>query len=138
MSEITVRLPDGTEKKFDKGIMFQDIAADIGPGLAKASLAATANGETLDMTRTLDADADVTFITQKSEPGLEIIRHSCAHILAMAVQRLWPGTQVTIGPVIEDGFYYDFAFGRAFTPDDLTRIEAKMQEIAKQINPNIL
>ncbi|MFD2229019.1 threonine--tRNA ligase [Alkalimarinus sediminis] len=127
-----ITLPDGSQRSFDSSTTVAGVAADIGPGLAKAALAGKVNGELVDTSYTIDQDVDLAIITDRDEEGLEIIRHSTAHLLAMATQELFPSAQVTIGPVIEDGFYYDFAFERPFTPDDLTLIEKRMSEIAKQ------
>jgi len=127
---MNIRLPDGSSRALNKGATAYDLAADIGPGLARAAIAATVNGKQVDVTHVLHDDDEVALITGKSEEGLEIIRHSTSHLMAMAVQELFPKSQVTIGPVIEDGFYYDFAFERAFTPEDLEKIEERMHEIA--------
>jgi len=129
MPQIT--LADGSRRQFDHPVSIADIAADIGSGLAKAALAGDVNGKLVDTSYQVNDDAKVAIITAKDAIGLDIIRHSTAHLLAQAVKSLFPQAQVTIGPVIEDGFYYDFAFERAFTPEDLSRIEAKMQELAK-------
>ncbi len=129
---ITVRLPDGSDRTLPPASTAMDLAAAIGPGLARAALAARVNGRLVDLSHVLHDGDEVALITDKSEEGLEIIRHSTAHLLAMAVQELFPKSQVTIGPVIEDGFYYDFAFERPFTPEDLQKIEAKMKEIARR------
>lgn len=133
MSQVTVKLPDGSERSYSKGVSFADVAGSIGPGLAKAALAVRVGDQILDVTRTLDTDAEVNFVTGKTDEGLEVIRHSCAHVLAMAVQKLWPGTQVTIGPVVEDGFYYDFAFPEKvkISEKDFEKIEAEMSKIVK-------
>ena len=133
MPQIT--LADGSQRHVDHPISIADIAADIGPGLAKAALAGKVNGQLVDTSYQVDADAEVAIVTDKDEAGLEVLRHSTAHLLAQAVKELFPEAQVTIGPVITDGFYYDFAFSRAFTPEDLTKIEAKMQELAKKEQP---
>ena len=127
----SIRLPDGSARVFDHPVSVFEVAADIGPGLAKAALAGRVNGELVDTSHVINADAELAIITGRDDEGLEIIRHSTAHLLAQAVKELFPEAQVTIGPVIEDGFYYDFAYERAFTPDDLTKIEARMSEIAK-------
>lgn len=127
---MNIQLPDGSSRTLNDGATAYDLAADIGPGLARATIAAIVNGKQVDVSHAL-ADGDVvSLITEKSPEALEIIRHSTSHLMAMAVQELFPKSQVTIGPVIEDGFYYDFAFERAFTPEDLQRIEEKMREIA--------
>ncbi|HEX5313669.1 MAG TPA: threonine--tRNA ligase [Gammaproteobacteria bacterium] len=131
MSAITVTLPDGSERSYSAPPRAAEIAADIGAGLARAALAARVNGRLVDLDREIDADARVEIVTGRDPAGLEVLRHSTAHLLAQAVKQLYPEAQVTIGPVIENGFYYDFAFDRAFTPDDLERIEARMHEIAK-------
>ena len=128
---ISIKLPDGSQRSLPIGATAHDLATDIGPGLARAALAATINGKACDLSAKL-ADGDtVALITEKTPEGVEVIRHSAAHLLAQAVQSLYPTAQVTIGPVIEDGFYYDFAFERPFTPDDLVQIEAKMAELAR-------
>ncbi|HTV51400.1 MAG TPA: threonine--tRNA ligase [Steroidobacteraceae bacterium] len=126
-----VTLPDGSQRSFDHPVTVDEIATSIGPGLRKAALAARLNGKLVDTSHVVDADAQLAIITDKDPEGLDIIRHSTAHLLAQAVKELFPEAQVTIGPVIEDGFYYDFAFKRPFTPEDLQAIEAKMQELAK-------
>jgi threonyl-tRNA synthetase len=127
-----IRLPDGSERTFDQPVSVADVAADIGPGLAKAALAGRVDGRLVDTSFVVEADAEVAIVTARGEDGLEIIRHSTAHLLAQAVQDLFPQAQVTIGPVIEDGFYYDFAFERPFTPEDLEAIEKRMTELAKE------
>ncbi len=126
---MTITLPDGKAMTLTRGITGAEVAAAIGPGLAKAALAVEVNGQPWDIFRPIEADARLRIITRKDVEALEMIRHDTAHILAMAVQALYPGTQVTIGPAIDDGFYYDFARDTAFTPDDLAKIEAKMHEI---------
>ncbi len=127
----TIRLPDGSEKQFDHPVSVLQVAEALGPGLAQAALAGNLNGQLVDLSSVIDADASLSIVTSRDEAGLEIIRHSTAHLLAHAVKQLFPGAQVTIGPVIEDGFYYDFAFERSFTPEDLQAIEKRMQELAK-------
>jgi threonyl-tRNA synthetase len=124
-----ITLPDASTRQFDGAVTGTEIAASIGPGLARAALAMVVNGAEMDMSRQITEDASVKFITRKDDAALELIRHDTAHILAEAVQALYPGTQVTIGPSIENGFYYDFARNEPFTPDDLPAIEAKMREI---------
>jgi len=126
----TITLPDGSQRQFDHPVSIAEIAASIGAGLAKATLAGKVDGQLVDYSRIIEADASVTIVTGRDPEGVEIIRHSCAHLLAQAVKLLFPTAQVTIGPTIEDGFYYDFAFERPFTPDDLNAIEAKMTELA--------
>ncbi len=129
-----ITLPDGSQRTYPKVLSVAELAADIGPGLAKAALAGRigdpSHGQLVDTTFILDRDASLSLITARDPEGVDILRHSCAHLLAMAVKQLYPSAQVTIGPVIEDGFFYDFAFERPFTPDDLARIEARMQELA--------
>ncbi len=132
---VTITLPDGKALTFPRGVTGQEIAAAIGPGLAKAALILEVNGKEWDLFRPIEEDAAIRIITKKDAKALELIRHDAAHLLAMAVQELFPGTQVTIGPAIEDGFYYDFARNEPFTPDDLPKIEEKMREIVKQARP---
>ena len=127
-----ITLPDGSQRSYEQPISVLDIAADIGPGLARATLAGEVEGNLVDASHLIDADADMRIITTRDEAGLEILRHSCAHLMAQAVKELFPQAQVTIGPVIEDGFYYDFAFERPFTPEDLAAIEEKMTDLARQ------
>jgi threonyl-tRNA synthetase len=128
-------LPDGKALTFPKGVTGGEIAAAIGPGLAKAALIIMVDGQEYDLFRPIEQDAQIRIITCKDAEALELIRHDAAHLLAMAVQDLYPGTQVTIGPAIEDGFYYDFARDTPFTPDDLPKIEARMHEIVKAALP---
>ena len=132
---ITITLPDGSQKSFDHPVTLHDVAAAIGPGLAKAAIAGKLDGRTLDLGQRIERDGHLQIITEKSPEALEIVRHSTAHLLAQAVQRLYPGAQVTIGPVIDNGFYYDFAYERPFTPEDLPKIEAEMQKIAAEALP---
>ncbi|MDG2411209.1 MAG: threonine--tRNA ligase [Halioglobus sp.] len=124
-----ITLPDGSQRSFDNPVSVHDVAADIGPGLAKAALAGVVNGREVDTSHVVDGDVQLAIITDRDEAGLEVIRHSTAHLLAMATQELFPGVQVTIGPVIDDGFFYDFATGHAFTPEDLEKIETRMEEL---------
>ena len=126
-----ITLPDGTSRKFDGPITVAEVAAAIGPGLAKAALAGRVNGREVDTSYRIDHDCELAIVTAKDAAGLEIIRHSTAHLLAHAVKQLFPTAQVTIGPVVNDGFFYDFAFERSFTPDDLVLIEQRMGEIAE-------
>ena len=126
-----ITLPDGSQRTYAAPVTVAQVAADIGPGLAKAALAGRVDGRLVDTSHPIDADASLAIVTAKDADGLEIIRHSTAHLLAQAVQSIYPDAQVTIGPVIEDGFYYDFAFKRPFTPEDLALFEAKMHELAK-------
>jgi threonyl-tRNA synthetase len=125
-----IRLPDGSERRYEHPVTVGDVAASIGAGLARAALAGKVNGKLVDMSSTIETDSDLMIVTEKDPEGLEIIRHSSAHLLAHAVKELFPEAQVTIGPVIEDGFYYDFSFHRPFTPDDLAAIEKRMGEIS--------
>ena len=125
-----IRLPDGSERRYEHPVTVGDVAASIGAGLARAALAGKVNGKLVDVSSAIETDSDLTIVTEKDAEGLEIIRHSSAHLLAHAVKELFPEAQVTIGPVIEDGFYYDFSFHRPFTPDDLTAIEKRMGEIS--------
>jgi len=127
-----IRLPDGSVRKFDQPVTVAELAQSIGPGLARAALAGRVNGKLVDTSHRIESDAEVVIITEKDREGLELLRHSTAHLLAHAVKQLFPDAQVTIGPVIEDGFYYDFAYKRPFTPEDLAAIEKRMQEIAKR------
>jgi threonyl-tRNA synthetase len=124
-------LPDGSQRSYADPVTVAQVAADIGPGLARAALAGKVDGRLVDTSYPIGSDAAVAVVTARDPEGLEIIRHSTAHLLAQAVQAIYPDAQVTIGPVIEDGFYYDFAFSRPFTPEDLERFEAKMHELAK-------
>jgi len=127
-----IRLPDGSVKKFDQPVTVAELAQSIGPGLARAALAGRVDGKLVDTSCRIESDAEVAIVTEKDPDGLEILRHSTAHLLAHAVKELYPDAQVTIGPVIEDGFYYDFSYQRPFTPEDLSAIEQRMAEIAKR------
>jgi threonyl-tRNA synthetase len=127
---VTITLPDGAQRQFPQPVTVAEVAASIGPGLAKAALAGKVDGKLVDTSFRIEKDAALAIITDKSPEGVDVIRHSTAHLLAMAVKQLFPQAQVTIGPVIEDGFYYDFAFERPFTPDDLVAIEQRMKELA--------
>ena len=126
-----VTLPDGSERRFDHPVTVDAVAADIGAGLRKAALAGRVDGQLVDTSYLIDHDVSLAIVTEKDPAGLEVIRHSTAHLLAQAVKQLFPEAQVTIGPVIEDGFYYDFAYQRPFTPEDLAAIETRMSELAK-------
>jgi threonyl-tRNA synthetase len=126
-----VTLPDGSQRRFDRPVTVDEVAGDIGAGLRKAALAGRLNGKLVDTSFVIEGDANLAIVTDKDPAGLEVIRHSTAHLLAQAVKQLFPEAQVTIGPVIEDGFYYDFAFKRPFTTEDLAAIEARMTELAK-------
>ncbi len=130
MPQIT--LPDGSHHDYDHPVSVYDVASAIGPGLAKAALAGEVDSKLVDTSFVIKSDAVLRIITDKDPEGLEIIRHSCAHLMAQAVKRLFPDAQVTIGPVIDDGFYYDFAYDRAFTPEDLENIEAEMERITQE------
>jgi threonyl-tRNA synthetase len=131
----TITLPDGSQRAYDEAVSVQHVAADIGPGLAKAALAGRVNGQLVDLSYAISDDADLAILTVRDEASLELLRHDAAHVMAQAVQELYPGTQVTIGPAIENGFYYDFAREEPFTPDDLTAIEQRMHEIVKRDLP---
>ncbi len=130
-----ITLPDGQKKEFSQPVSVADVAAAIGAGLAKAALAGKVDGQWVDTSYIIDKDAELAIITERDPEGLEVIRHSTAHLLAHAVKQLYPKAQVTIGPVIEDGFYYDFSYPEGFTPADLEKIEVRMQELAKQDFP---
>src|SRR5256885_11423142 len=130
-----IRLPDGSSKSFPGPVTVAEIGASIGAGLARAALAGKVNGKLVDASHRIDADADVAIVTERDPEGLEILRHSAAHLLAHAVKELFPDAQVTIGPVIENGFYYDFSYKRPFTPEDLAAIEKRMTEIARKDLP---
>src|SRR5471030_1223220 len=125
-----ITLPDGSQKHFDHPVSVAEVAASIGPGLAKAALAGKVDGALVDTSASIDRDATLSIVTDKDPEGLDIIRHSTAHLLANAVQELFPEAQVTIGPVIENGFYYDFAYKRPFSTEDLASIEKRMAEIS--------
>jgi threonyl-tRNA synthetase len=130
-----IRLPDGAVKHFDAPVTVAQVASAIGPGLAKAALAGRIDGKLVDTSFVIDRDASLAIVTDKDPQGLEVLRHSTAHLLAYAVKDLFPDAQVTIGPVIEDGFYYDFSYKRPFTPEDLAAIEQRMTELAKKDEP---
>ena len=132
---INITLPDGSVRQFDAPVTVGEVAAAIGAGLAKATLAGKVDDKLVDAGFRIDHDAALSIVTDKSPEALDILRHSTAHLLAQAVQRLFPGAQVTIGPVIDNGFYYDFAYERPFTPEDLPAIEAEMQKIVKEAHP---
>jgi len=129
---LNIRLPDGSSKSFPGPVTVAEIAQAIGPGLARAALAGKVDGKLVDTSYRVESDADLAIVTPKSPEGLDILRHSTSHLMAQAVQELFPGAQVTIGPVIENGFYYDFSYKRPFTPEDLAAIEKRMHEIANQ------
>jgi len=132
---VTVSLPDGSKRQFDAPLSVAQVAASIGAGLAKAALAGKIDGKVVDTSFVIDHDVELAIITDKDAEGLDVIRHSAAHLLAYAVKSLFPDAQVTIGPVIENGFYYDFSYKRPFTPEDLAAIEKKMLELAKKDEP---
>ena len=136
-AQVKVTLPDGSERQYPAGTTLHDVAKSIGAGLARAALAARVNGQMKDMAAPLTTDATVNFVTPKNEEGVDVIRHTTAHLMAMAVQKLYPGTQVTIGPVIDNGFYYDFLFpaGVKVNEADFPKIEAEMQAIVKSDFP---
>ncbi len=130
-----IQLPDGSQRSFAQAVSVAEVAADIGAGLARAALAGKVDGRVVDTSFVIEQDAQLAIITERDAEGLDIIRHSTAHLLAYAVKELFPEAQVTIGPVIENGFYYDFSYKRPFTPEDLELIEKKMQELAKKDEP---
>lgn len=132
---IAITLPDGSQRQFDQAVTVAEVAASIGAGLAKAALAGKVNGQLVDTSYLIERDAALAIVTDKDPDGLDIIRHSTAHLLAYAVKALFPDAQVTIGPVIDNGFYYDFSYKRPFTPEDLAAIEKKMAELAKKDEP---
>jgi len=130
-----ITLPDGSERSFPHAVTVADVAADIGAGLAKAALAGRIDGKLVDTSHTIEDDVELAIVTDRDPDGVDVIRHSTAHLMAMAVKELFPAAQVTIGPVIENGFYYDFRFERAFTPEDMEKIERRMQELAERDYP---
>jgi threonyl-tRNA synthetase len=132
---VRITLPDGSTRQFDKAPSVLEVAAALGPGLARAALAGRVNGNLVDASFRIEQDSELSIITERDKEGVEILRHSTAHLLAYAVKELFPDAQVTIGPVIENGFYYDFSFKRAFTPDDLEAIERRMTELARKDLP---
>jgi len=130
-----ITLPDGSQRQYSQPVTVAKVAADIGPGLARAALAARVDDKLVDLSREISEDARVAIVTDRDPAGLEVLRHSTAHLLAQAVKELFPDAQVTIGPVIDDGFYYDFAYKRGFTEEDLRKIEERMGEIVKRNYP---
>ena len=132
---IHITLPDGSRREFPQPVTVAEVAASIGAGLAKAALAGKVDGKVVDTSYRIENDASLAIVTEKDADGLEVIRHSTAHLLAYAVKELFPEAQVTIGPVIENGFYYDFAYKRPFTPEDLAAIEKRMGELAAKNEP---
>lgn len=129
---ISIQLPDGSRREYPAPLTVGDVAASIGAGLAKAALGGKVDGKLVDLSHVIDHDAQLAIVTDKDADGLDMIRHSTAHLLAYAVKELYPEAQVTIGPVIDNGFYYDFSYKRPFTPEDLAAIESKMTELAKK------
>ena len=132
---VNITLPDGSQRSFPQPVTVAEVAQSIGAGLARAALAGKVDGRLVDTSYRIEKDAALAIVTDKDADGLEIIRHSTAHLLAYAVKELFPDAQVTIGPVIENGFYYDFSYHRPFTPEDLAAIEKRMMELAKQNIP---
>ncbi|MFN5446088.1 MAG: TGS domain-containing protein, partial [bacterium] len=132
---ISIRLPDGSQREFEAPVTVAEVAASIGAGLAKAALAGKVDGNLVDTSHLIDHDVNLAIITDKDAEGLDVIRHSTAHLLAYAVKELFPDAQVTIGPVVDNGFYYDFSYKRPFTPEDLQAIEKKMAELVKKDEP---
>jgi threonyl-tRNA synthetase len=129
---VNVTLPDGSVRSFESAITVREVAASIGAGLAKAALAGRVDGKLVDTSFVIEHDAQLSIVTDRDADGLDMIRHSTAHLLAFAVKELFPDAQVTIGPVIENGFYYDFSYKRPFTPEDLTAIEQRMAELVEE------
>lgn len=130
-----ITLPDGSKREFAEAVSVMEVAQDIGPGLARVTLAGRVNGELVDASTKITEDSELSIITTQDQEGVDVIRHSTAHLLAMAVQDLFPGAQVAIGPVVDNGFYYDFSYDRAFNVDDLSKIEKRMEELARQDLP---
>ncbi|MCP4236636.1 MAG: TGS domain-containing protein, partial [Aestuariibacter sp.] len=126
-----ITLPDGSQRTFDNPVSVLDVAADIGPGLAKATIAGRVNGERVDACDVIESDAALEIITAKDEDGLEIIRHSCAHLIGHAIKQLWPDAKMAIGPTIDNGFYYDVDMEHSLTQEDLQKLEKRMLELAK-------
>jgi len=132
---VSIQLPDGSKRQFDNPVTVAEVAASIGTGLAKAALAGKLDGQLVDMSHLIDHDAQLAIVTERDPDGLEVIRHSAAHLMAYAVKELFPDAQVTIGPAIDNGFYYDFSYKRPFTPEDMAAIEKKMVDLAKKDEP---
>ncbi|MCJ8320524.1 MAG: TGS domain-containing protein, partial [Colwellia sp.] len=126
-----ITLPDGSQRSFENAVSVMDVALDIGPGLAKATIAGRIDGNLVDACELIEADAKLQIITSKDDEGLEIIRHSCAHLLGHAIKQLWPDTKMAIGPTIDNGFYYDVDLEHTITTDDLTKLEKRMTELAR-------
>src|SRR5437899_5319465 len=132
---VALTFPDGARREYPNGITGLDIAKGISPSLAKRTVAMALDGTLADLADPIERDAKIEFLTREDPRSLELIRHDCGHVLAEAVQTLWPGTQVTIGPVIENGFYYDFFRNQPFTPEDFAAIEKKMRELVARDKP---
>src|ERR1043165_4775414 len=132
---VNITLPDGSVRQYEKAVTGGEVAASIGPGLAKAALGGKVDGRLVDVSHRIGSDANLAIVTDKDPEGLHMIRHSTAPLLAYAVKELFPDAQVTIGPVIDNGFYYDFSYKRPFTPEDLAAIEKRMNELAKKDIP---
>ena len=132
---IHITLPDNSQREFPQAVTVAEVAASIGAGLAKAALGGKVDGKLVDTSYLIEKDSALAIITAKDADGLELIRHSAAHLLAYAVKELFPDAQVTIGPVIENGFFYDFSYKRPFTPEDLLAIEKRMTELAAKAEP---
>mgnify|MGYP000111264184 CR=1 FL=1 len=126
-----ITLPDGSQRTFENAVSVLDVAADIGPGLAKATIAGRVNNDLVDACELIESDSSLSIITARDDEGLEIIRHSCAHLLGHAIKQLWPDTKMAIGPTIENGFYYDIDLERRLTDEDLLALEKRMLELAK-------
>lgn len=127
-----ITLPDGSQRAFDHAVSVYDVAASIGAGLAKACIAGRVNGELVDACDLIELDSTLSIITAKDQEGLEILRHSCAHLLGHAIKQLWPETKMAIGPVIDNGFYYDVDLDRTLTEEDIQALEARMLELAQK------
>lgn len=132
-----ITLPDGSQRHYDHAVSPMDVALDIGPGLAKATIAGRVNGELVDASDLIENDATLSIITAKDEEGLEIIRHSCAHLLGHAIKQLWPNTKMAIGPVVDNGFYYDVDLDRTLTQEDIDALEKRMHELAEKITTSL-
>ena len=126
-----ITLPDGSQRNFDNAVTVMDVAMDIGPGLAKATIAGRVNDQLVDACELIETDASLAIITSRDEEGLEIIRHSCAHLMGHAIKQLYPDVKMAIGPTIENGFYYDIDSEHTFTQDDIDKLEKRMKELAK-------
>ena len=126
-----ITLPDGSQREFDKPVSIMEVAADIGAGLAKATVAGRIDGELVDACELIEHDARIEIVTPKDDDGVHIIRHSCAHLMGHAVKQMWPDAKMAIGPVIDNGFYYDIDVDHTFTQEDLEKIEKRMKELAK-------